>query len=822
MDDDLEPVTIEVLFEPTSMVLLSGGTWPRSPAEKRYQESPSFRRRLSVESQASVTQFNWMEKSVASSRSLSLSGTSEQTDEIQSVSMLSFSIEDVSWREGALTPSRTPSRQSWREGPLTPFSVDCLFQPQKDHQFILTQQWSPRGTQQWSPPEPKRLAGVGLSLMQETNENSQIHVCVRKVIRGSAADLCGRVLQRDVLLAVDGRDVQGKLQDIVQNLLIGEEGTSVSLQLKRADDWAGRTMYTVSLVRGSLQGSIITQYGSPWTGTGTSPPQLSASFSREGTESLNDSGASQDAIGSRTLSKPPPLPLNLDTSLNLHTLNLNKVESPRRSEDRDSGSRSPEPRVLAIVHSNRVSQQSPHGSPRSSRTSSNSMNGPESPCRSTSPSMFEFKHPEFRRGSEEHAGFVNRSASPTMPRVLSVSPRRLSAVSDENSPQNRVPVLVNIPLSQALTRPTSQSPINDSPTKPTSPIYDSPTRPTSHAPMYISPTKPTSPVDYSPTKPTFQSPIYDSSMRQISQTYVQTYESPTRSSIQSHESPRHVDTSPRYDISPRHSPTLRYTEAPAVKPSLGHSLPRLPLSAVIDKPVTQNSAAAPSLKLPPTPQYDAFGLVNQSPRLDEPSLVHYPAPTTPRPSPERGPVGTPPRIRQDPVTMRVAATLETTSPPAVPLPGRERQEERKAVHSSRSIESGGEWRVDSLIVEACGLVRLHGVGQPNLFCKVSVGAAGGDTAWQEQAAQHVEEGGAKQTEVVMGTMEPVWRKMFSFGNESSEKDKSGDASWRKIAGQALQLMVTVHDMMGSTSAFRGMVLVPVSQQVRTPRCQCMD
>jgi hypothetical protein len=73
---------------------------------------------------------------------------------------------------------------------------------------------------------------VGLGLLLRKNEQGQ--TCIKEVFSGYAASRSGRLQAGDVILAIDGRGIEGMDLENIKNLTIGEEGTNCSLTVLRA------------------------------------------------------------------------------------------------------------------------------------------------------------------------------------------------------------------------------------------------------------------------------------------------------------------------------------------------------------------------------------------------------------------------------------------------------------------------------------------------------------------------------------------------------------------------------------------------------------
>jgi len=73
---------------------------------------------------------------------------------------------------------------------------------------------------------------VGLGLLLRKNEQAQ--TCVKEIFSGYAASRSGRLNPGDVILAIDGRSIEGMDLENIKNLTIGEEGTNCALTVLRA------------------------------------------------------------------------------------------------------------------------------------------------------------------------------------------------------------------------------------------------------------------------------------------------------------------------------------------------------------------------------------------------------------------------------------------------------------------------------------------------------------------------------------------------------------------------------------------------------------
>jgi C-terminal processing protease CtpA/Prc len=87
--------------------------------------------------------------------------------------------------------------------------------------------------------------GVGMLLVESEDDDA---IVVDKLLPDGPAFRAG-VQVGDVLLTVDGKSAEGKRTADLVNWIVGDEGTSVRMQLKRG----GKTI-TVALTRGSAIG----------------------------------------------------------------------------------------------------------------------------------------------------------------------------------------------------------------------------------------------------------------------------------------------------------------------------------------------------------------------------------------------------------------------------------------------------------------------------------------------------------------------------------------------------------------------------------------
>lgn len=74
---------------------------------------------------------------------------------------------------------------------------------------------------------------------------------IKGCLRGSAAAQHGNVLAGDVLIAVDGKAIRDLTIDDARNLIVGPEGESVQIQLRRGHGTPAPTEVAVDLMRGA-------------------------------------------------------------------------------------------------------------------------------------------------------------------------------------------------------------------------------------------------------------------------------------------------------------------------------------------------------------------------------------------------------------------------------------------------------------------------------------------------------------------------------------------------------------------------------------------
>ncbi len=95
-------------------------------------------------------------------------------------------------------------------------------------------------------------AGVGMFCVFEKGS-----IVVRQVLDGMSAQLSGRVSKDDVIFSVDGCDVDGMTLDTVRGMLVGDEGTYVTVGFLRKMPGGGSERFTVDLLRGSADFSVL-------------------------------------------------------------------------------------------------------------------------------------------------------------------------------------------------------------------------------------------------------------------------------------------------------------------------------------------------------------------------------------------------------------------------------------------------------------------------------------------------------------------------------------------------------------------------------------
>ena len=71
--------------------------------------------------------------------------------------------------------------------------------------------------------KPYTLNQVGLGLLLKSDE--QHKVFVKECIRGFAAEVQGQIQTGDVIVAIDGRGVEGWDLDAIKQMTFGDEGT---------------------------------------------------------------------------------------------------------------------------------------------------------------------------------------------------------------------------------------------------------------------------------------------------------------------------------------------------------------------------------------------------------------------------------------------------------------------------------------------------------------------------------------------------------------------------------------------------------------------
>mmetsp|Transcript_1938 Transcript_1938/g.3970 ORF Transcript_1938/g.3970 Transcript_1938/m.3970 type:complete len:122 (-) Transcript_1938:241-606(-) len=97
----------------------------------------------------------------------------------------------------------------------------------------------------------KDLCGVGITF--ETS--SEGVMVVQSLVPGSPAENCGLIAAGDALYEVDGRSFYRSPAVDVAKAVLGAEGTSVSIGLKRGLRYESDPLFYVSLVRRPIQGA---------------------------------------------------------------------------------------------------------------------------------------------------------------------------------------------------------------------------------------------------------------------------------------------------------------------------------------------------------------------------------------------------------------------------------------------------------------------------------------------------------------------------------------------------------------------------------------
>eukprot|EP00295_Goniomonas_pacifica_P027861 CAMPEP_0175933538 /NCGR_PEP_ID=MMETSP0108-20121206/19984_1 /TAXON_ID=195067 ORGANISM="Goniomonas pacifica, Strain CCMP1869" /NCGR_SAMPLE_ID=MMETSP0108 /ASSEMBLY_ACC=CAM_ASM_000204 /LENGTH=347 /DNA_ID=CAMNT_0017257265 /DNA_START=9 /DNA_END=1052 /DNA_ORIENTATION=- len=88
------------------------------------------------------------------------------------------------------------------------------------------------------------LAGVGIFFQQDPT--SQL-VFVKTIVPGGSADRSKQVFVGDVVVKVDGQDVQGQPLHVLRTLILGRQGDFATLEFRRRDG----SIHTVPLMRGA-------------------------------------------------------------------------------------------------------------------------------------------------------------------------------------------------------------------------------------------------------------------------------------------------------------------------------------------------------------------------------------------------------------------------------------------------------------------------------------------------------------------------------------------------------------------------------------------
>jgi len=90
-----------------------------------------------------------------------------------------------------------------------------------------------------APPAKPVVAGIGLLLKKDPGDHG---VLVKVVTPGGAAEADGNIRQGDELLAVDGQGVDGHHLHDVFDMVLGEQGTRVTLTMRRGAVQSGTTL----------------------------------------------------------------------------------------------------------------------------------------------------------------------------------------------------------------------------------------------------------------------------------------------------------------------------------------------------------------------------------------------------------------------------------------------------------------------------------------------------------------------------------------------------------------------------------------------------
>ena len=99
-----------------------------------------------------------------------------------------------------------------------------------------------------SPPVPTGPpAGVGI-VFKESRRNSTTALLVKSLAPGGPAEACGQIQVGDILLKVDGKDVDST--EKASKLILGEKGSKITMQFKRfAQDKVNK--FSVTMFRGT-------------------------------------------------------------------------------------------------------------------------------------------------------------------------------------------------------------------------------------------------------------------------------------------------------------------------------------------------------------------------------------------------------------------------------------------------------------------------------------------------------------------------------------------------------------------------------------------
>jgi C-terminal processing protease CtpA/Prc len=104
--------------------------------------------------------------------------------------------------------------------------------------------------------EHRGVGMVVIAILRQANITSlfglhgvETDIVINELLPGGPAANCGQIQIGDILIAVDGKKVQGVTVEEVKKLVLGPEGTTASLTLIRPS-LTGGARYTLNLVRG--------------------------------------------------------------------------------------------------------------------------------------------------------------------------------------------------------------------------------------------------------------------------------------------------------------------------------------------------------------------------------------------------------------------------------------------------------------------------------------------------------------------------------------------------------------------------------------------